>query len=351
MAIGRINAVVLGAMQIVAVVGLWISATQAQITIDNTSKAAADTATLTFSHTVGSGLNSLLMVGVEVHANTKVKSVVWTAGSTVALTQVGAVTDSGNNVTVELWKLVNPPAGAGDIAITLPSQHRVVGGATSFFGVDQTAPLGTVAKNSADSGTPATVTVSATTGSLVLDAVGASPVTALVATGTGQTKQYEASSDTVTGAGSTAVSNESTVTMAWSLTVENWAIIAVPIHPAPTPTGQPLPPTPTPTPTATPTISVRCVGDCNGNGQVTISDIITIVNIALGNLTVSACVAADANNDGAITMDEILAAVNRALEGCSPALGPGRGVGSLPETRYGASRSSAQSGVAVVIGD
>ena len=194
-------------MQIVAVMALWISATEAQITIDNTSSAAGDTATLKFSHTVDSGPNSLLMVGVEVHAKTTVDTVVWNAGSTVALTQVGSVTDSGNNVTVQLWKLVNPPAGAGDIVITLPSPHRVVGGATSFFGVDHTAPLGVAAKNSGDSGTPATVTVSATTGSVVLDAVGASPVTTLVVTGPGQTQQYEASSGTVTGAGSTAVSD------------------------------------------------------------------------------------------------------------------------------------------------
>lgn len=310
---GGMSAAVLSAMQIVAVVALWMSATEAQIAIDNTSSAAADTATLKFSHTVGSGPNSLLMVGVEVHAKTTVDSVVW---STVALTQVGSVTDSGDKVTVQLWKLVNPPAGAGDIVVTLPSSHRVVGGATSFFGVDHTAPLGVAAENSGDSGTPATVTVSATTGSVVLDAVGANPATTLVVTGPGQTQQYEASSDTVTGAGSTAVSGGSKVTMAWSLTAQNWAIVAVSINPAPTPTAQPRPPTPTVTPTATPTISVRCAGDCDGNGQVTVSEILTLVDIALGNLPVSACLAGDRNNDGAITIDEILAAVNRALEGC-----------------------------------
>jgi hypothetical protein len=59
-----------------------------------------------------------------------------------------------------------------------------------------------------------------------------------------------------------------------------------------------------------------CVGDCNGNGQVTVDEILTMVNIALGNADVSACGAGDANEDGQITVDEILTAVNNALNGC-----------------------------------
>jgi predicted outer membrane repeat protein len=58
-----------------------------------------------------------------------------------------------------------------------------------------------------------------------------------------------------------------------------------------------------------------CMGDCNGNGQVTVDEILTMVNIALGN-TVTACDAGDANHDGQITVDEILTAVNNALNGC-----------------------------------
>jgi predicted outer membrane repeat protein len=58
-----------------------------------------------------------------------------------------------------------------------------------------------------------------------------------------------------------------------------------------------------------------CVGDCNANGQVTVDEILTMVNIALGN-TVTACDAGDANHDAQITVDEILTAVNNALNGC-----------------------------------
>jgi hypothetical protein len=77
----------------------------------------------------------------------------------------------------------------------------------------------------------------------------------------------------------------------------------------------PPPGTATPTPIATP-IPGQCVGDCNGNDFVSVDEILTGVNIALGNLNVSACDSFDVNGDGMVTVDEILAAVNAALNGC-----------------------------------
>ena len=50
--------------------------------------------------------------------------------------------------------------------------------------------------------------------------------------------------------------------------------------------------------------------------MVTVDEILTMVNIALGNTPVADCVAGDRNGDGTITVDEILAAVNNALSGC-----------------------------------
>jgi len=49
---------------------------------------------------------------------------------------------------------------------------------------------------------------------------------------------------------------------------------------------------------------------------VTVDEILTMVNIALGNTPVMTCEAGDANHDGQITIDEILTAVNNALNGC-----------------------------------
>jgi hypothetical protein len=72
--------------------------------------------------------------------------------------------------------------------------------------------------------------------------------------------------------------------------------------------------TPTPTPTGTPLRP--CIGNCNGDGSVTVNEIITMVNVALGTADASTCAAGDANHDGQITISEIIAAVNQALKGC-----------------------------------
>ena len=59
-----------------------------------------------------------------------------------------------------------------------------------------------------------------------------------------------------------------------------------------------------------------CVGDCHGTGQVTIAELVTLVGIALGNTSMSACAIGDVNHDGQITVNEIVMAVNLALDGC-----------------------------------
>lgn len=59
-----------------------------------------------------------------------------------------------------------------------------------------------------------------------------------------------------------------------------------------------------------------CFGDCNLSGLVEVSDLITGVNVALGNMTVGACSALDINEDGVITIDELITAVNNSLNDC-----------------------------------
>jgi len=80
----------------------------------------------------------------------------------------------------------------------------------------------------------------------------------------------------------------------------------------PTPTPTPTPP-PQPTPTSTP---ISCVGDCNDDGAVTVDEILTVVDIALGNVDISECRPGDADHNGRITVHDILTAVHNALNGC-----------------------------------
>ena len=65
-----------------------------------------------------------------------------------------------------------------------------------------------------------------------------------------------------------------------------------------------------------------CTGDCDGSGSVTVDEIVTGVNIALGNRQVSECPAFDSSNDGSVTVDEVLQAVNAALDGCGALVTP-----------------------------
>ncbi len=55
-------------------------------------------------------------------------------------------------------------------------------------------------------------------------------------------------------------------------------------------------------------------GDCDGNGQVTIDELVVGVRIALGDAPSTACAAFDTDGDGTVTIAELVAAVGRALD-------------------------------------
>jgi len=59
-----------------------------------------------------------------------------------------------------------------------------------------------------------------------------------------------------------------------------------------------------------------CGGDCSGDGEVTINELVLGVNMALGTAPLSQCLAFDADGDGQVTINEVIGAVNSALNGC-----------------------------------
>ena len=65
-----------------------------------------------------------------------------------------------------------------------------------------------------------------------------------------------------------------------------------------------------------PRAASACRGDCNFDCQVTVDEILTLVNGGLGQLPASSCLAGDSNLDRRITIDEILTGVTNALDGC-----------------------------------
>jgi hypothetical protein len=60
----------------------------------------------------------------------------------------------------------------------------------------------------------------------------------------------------------------------------------------------------------------QCTGDCNGDGEVTIDEVVQAVRILLQEEQRSACPTADADGNGNVTIDEVVRAVRAVLEGC-----------------------------------
>ncbi|MEO8602973.1 MAG: hypothetical protein ABI629_10380 [bacterium] len=84
--------------------------------------------------------------------------------------------------------------------------------------------------------------------------------------------------------------------------------------------GEPATPTPTDTaivditPTATAVPGNTCFGDCNGDGTVSINELITLVNIALDSQPLSACPSLPPGT--VVSIADLISAVNNALNGC-----------------------------------
>ena len=60
-----------------------------------------------------------------------------------------------------------------------------------------------------------------------------------------------------------------------------------------------------------------CTGDCDGDGSVAINELITGVNISLGNAQLSTCDVFDADENGRADIYELIAAVGNSLNGCT----------------------------------
>ena len=59
-----------------------------------------------------------------------------------------------------------------------------------------------------------------------------------------------------------------------------------------------------------------CPGDCDRDEQVTVNELITMVNIALDIVGLEQCPAGDVDDNASITVNEIVTSVTRALNGC-----------------------------------
>jgi hypothetical protein len=59
-----------------------------------------------------------------------------------------------------------------------------------------------------------------------------------------------------------------------------------------------------------------CLGDCGGDGMVSVSELVKGVGIALRLQPLSSCTAFDGNDDGNVAVNELVTAVGNALHAC-----------------------------------
>jgi len=59
-----------------------------------------------------------------------------------------------------------------------------------------------------------------------------------------------------------------------------------------------------------------CTGDCGGDASVTVDEIVTGTNIALGEEDLDQCAAFDRDGGESIQVDELITGITYALDGC-----------------------------------
>jgi hypothetical protein len=206
----------------------------------HTSGKTGAAASLTWSHTIGGGSDRFLIVGVSNQDSTGSIDASSVTYGGVALTKIGTVRNATGQVRVSLWYLKEatmPAAGAHDVVVTMSASTSIIAGASTWAGVHQTTPLGTLVTNTAFAYSIIT-TVAAAAGDLIHDVagtgiIGGAPL--LFGPSDEQTTEWN-SKDTYGAGGGSVRDGATSVDMGWlGLISPNvkvyFATVAVPIKP------------------------------------------------------------------------------------------------------------------------
>ena|GEM_PF-1011157 len=219
----------------------YVSASSATLAAAATSTGnSANTSSLSFSHTPGTGTNRLMLVGIAVGATTSggnpptVTGVTFGGtGMTLVTNQVSGVGGANDDVIVYIYRLTNPASGAANVVVSLSGAGSIAAGATTFTNVDQTTPLGTPAVNSSTGSGSASVTNSSAGGEIVYSIVGWDENPTITVAG-GQTSLWNITPGAapLTGAASTKPGAASVVSSYSSDNTQDWGLAAVSVRPA-----------------------------------------------------------------------------------------------------------------------
>jgi len=217
----------------------------AQVGVDTTNSRAQEftgpgTANFTRNHTTNVATNGLLVVGVEMNiANAPTTSVSGITYNGTALTFLGAHNDAGATRRVEMWYLLAPVVGTFPVSINIniPVAQTVGAafGATTFSGVDQTAPIGGFYSADGAGGTNSQLDVPSVVNGMIFDALATGgPVTVTISGP--QVFQYNrvsggADPPDVNGSGSSRTGAPSVPISETFDQASNWSLGAVSINP------------------------------------------------------------------------------------------------------------------------
>jgi hypothetical protein len=202
---------------------------RAAISYDNASSGTSSTAgtSLSWLHTVGSGSNRVLIVGVCGLDNSTSDLVI----SSVKYNGVNMTFVSGSSVTLttstsrktELYYMLNsslPAAGTYVVTVTYSGDvTNRTAGAVSLFGVAQQPREAVATKAQSDSISISTDITTLTNGAWTVDIVGSGSAGSFTATSSDMTERWDKSAGSSSAAGSTkAVPFATTTTMSWEQT-------------------------------------------------------------------------------------------------------------------------------------
>jgi parallel beta-helix repeat protein len=191
--------------------------------------------TVSWSQTIASGSNRLLLVRVvNINSNVTVSSVTYGG---VGLTQLATAVSHSSTTAVRasLYYLVAPAVGTASVVVNFSASTRTIAGSLDFTGVSQSTPFGTVATAAGNSNAPS-VTVAGASTDMFHDVVAAQGTAGTsISAGSGQTPSYSYTGQTsgdVVGMASVKAGSASSA-MTWSLgNSAPWVSIGVPLRAA-----------------------------------------------------------------------------------------------------------------------
>lgn len=199
-----------------------ITADQVPIFDAGSSDADATPTTQTWSHTVGTNDNRLLLVFL-----------MYEASDTPTVTYAGEAmtwftTVSSGTTYTSLYYLPSPTSGANNIVVAWSTATTAIGLASSWYDVDQNGPFGDAKSVSGNSNTASAAVTSKANTEVVVDGTSVTNSVTTMAKGAGQTEVDGNLASEDLRAGSSYEAGASSVTMSWALgAVADWQVLGV----------------------------------------------------------------------------------------------------------------------------